>query len=161
MIVVGIDTGFSGALASLIWHRDLLVVQEAIDMPTVKAGKKKELDLPEIRDWLEAINPTHIFIEKAQAMPGQGVVSTGRYMQSFGELIGLCVGLSFPYTLVHPASWKRAMLRDMKKGKDASLIRVKQIYPDMHFFRKKDHGKADAILIARYGWQVILGGKTW
>ncbi|MBI5193836.1 MAG: hypothetical protein HZA08_10530, partial [Nitrospirae bacterium] len=37
------------------------------------------------------------------------------------------------------------------KDKGSSIIRVKQLYPDMKLIRKKDHNKADAVLIGLYG----------
>tara|TARA_R100000656_G_C3860847_1_gene109832 strand:- start:307 stop:450 length:144 start_codon:yes stop_codon:yes gene_type:complete len=42
------------------------------------------------------------------------------------------------------------MLVDMPKEKGASIQKVGQLYPDIKFTRKKDHGICDAILIARY-----------
>ena len=158
-VIVGIDPGFSGAIAMINYPSGKILLLE--DMPVVRVGKRKELYLAELRGWLHVeVKIVHAFIEKAQPMPDQGIVSTGRYMKSFGELIGLCEGLWIPYTLVHPTSWKRAMLKDMEKGKEASIKRVQELYPDLKLSRKKDHGKADAILIARYGWQTILGGKV-
>jgi hypothetical protein len=42
------------------------------------------------------------------------------------------------------------MLADMPKEKGSSIQKVGQIYPNIEFTRKKDHGICDAILIARY-----------
>ncbi len=46
----------------------------------------------------------------------------------------------------------------MQKGKEASIYRVKQLYPNMDFPGKKDHGKADDILIALYGLNELNHG---
>ena len=150
-LIVGIDPGMSGAIAVLAVPEFSVIFLE--DLPVVEVGGRKELELVEIRDWLEddIDSVAHVFIEKAQAMPGQGITSTGRYMKSFGELIGICVGLHIPYTLVHPTSWKRALLKDMSKGKGASIHRALQLFPSLSLPRKKDHGKAEALLIAYYG----------
>jgi len=58
---------------------------------------------------------------------------------------------------VVPVRWKKSMMPDATKEKDASILRVKQLYPqEAHQFkRKKDHGRADALLIAAYGKMIM------
>jgi crossover junction endodeoxyribonuclease RuvC len=155
---IGIDPGFSGAICILDENGNIELLE---DMPVLRIGSKQELDERRLCGWIEeySADPAgysiHCFIEKAQPMPGQGISSTGRYLCSYGIIRGICVGLWVPYTLVSPITWKRSMLKDMKKGKQASIFRVLQLYPELDLERKKDHGKADAILIARYGMQLI------
>ena len=60
------------------------------------------------------------------------------------------MGLSVEYQLIHPKTWKKELMHDMPKEKEASIMRVGQLYPDLVLGRKKDHGIADAILIAKY-----------
>ncbi len=143
----GIDVGFSGAIAVLDEDGKILIT---IDMPIIEVGKKRELNEPKIRWLLEGFRPLCVGIEKAQTMPSQGISSSGRYMASYGFLRGICVGLGLEYCLVHPKTWKKKMMPDMPKEKEASIMRVGQLYPDLVLARKKDHGIADAILIARY-----------
>lgn len=143
----GIDPGFSGAIA-IIDHEGNPI--ELIDMPIIKAAKT-ELDEGRIRQTLSGFDIGHTFIERAQSMPGQGISSTGRYMASYGVLRGICVGLGIPYTLVSPQTWKAALMSGMGKEKQASIVRVNQLYPKLEFKRQKDHGQADALLIALWG----------
>ena len=143
----GIDVGFSGAIAVL--DKDGKIVID-IDMPIIQVGKKRELNEPNIHFILQGFQPLIVGIEKAQVMPGQGISSSGRYMASYGFLRGVCVGLGLEYHLIHPRTWKKVMMPDMPKEKEASIMRVGQLYPDVVLARKKDHGIADAILIARY-----------
>lgn len=93
-------------------------------------------------------------------MPNQGIVSSGRYMASYGFLRGLCVGNGIPYHLIQPQTWKKAMMPDMGKDKGASIQKVSQLYPELSLTRVKDHGIADAILIARYLKLSISNGTT-
>lgn len=151
---IGIDPGFKGAIAVLDMSGGIIRLEP---MPILKDGKATVLDEIAIRDILYAPHApewyytvSHVWIEKAQSMPGQGVVGVGRYMAGYGILRGMCVGLQIPYSLVHPATWKKKMLRDMPKGKQASVIRCKQLYPGLVLKRTED-GKADAVLIGRYG----------
>ena len=49
---------------------------------------------------------------------------------------------------------------DMGKDKGASIQKVSQLYPELSLTRVKDHGIADAILIARYLKLSISNGTT-
>jgi len=156
---MGIDPGFSGALAVL---DDDLNLEFVMDMPIIMVGKKRELDESKLSTIFSRwrLRPMTIGIEKSQTMPNQGVVSSGRYMASYGFLRGLCVGNGLPYHLIRPQSWKKAMMPDMGKDKGASIQKVTQLYPELRLTRVKDHGIADAILIARYLRLNILDGTT-
>ena len=159
MYIMGIDPGFSGALAVL--DSDLKI-EFVMDMPIIKVGKKRELDEARLsvifKMWRsKSIN---VALEKSQTMPNQGIVSSGRYMASYGFLRGLCVGNGIPYHLIQPQTWKKAMMPDMGKDKGASIQKVSQLYPELSLTRVKDHGIADAILIARYLKLSISNGTT-
>lgn len=149
--VIGIDPGFSGAIATLSTTGEVV---EVSDMPIIKA-KKDELDTQTIKDILSRFDVIHVYIEKAQAFPKQGCVSMFRYGKASGILEGIIIGLDIPYSLIAPQTWKKEIMRDMGKEKTASILRVNMLFPDLNIGnRKKDHGKADAILIAEYGRRV-------
>lgn len=155
MIIFGIDPGFTGALAKIDTASDITRHDITLyPMPTMKIGKgsKKQktfLDLQKIREILTPI-PNHVFIEKAQVMPDQGVVSSGNYLREYGKILGLLVGMNIRHTEIHPRSWKCKLMKDMPKEKGASVVRVKQMFPDLPV-EPGEHGKADALLIALYG----------
>lgn len=162
MIVLGIDPGISPAIGALDDKGNLLWSK---DIPAILVGDKNEMNGAAIRESL--IGGSHVFIEKAQAMPveredkatgkkiRQGISSTARYMKSAGIIEGICIGLGIPYTLVSPVSWKRRMLPNMQKGKDASLLRVQQLFPGSVTLKKDNH-RAEAILMALYGINYVL-----
>lgn len=149
--IAGIDVGVSGAITIMNEHFKII---DCIYMPIISYKKDKrtktEYDAVLIKKYLSKHKVQHCAIEKAQVMPRQGVVSQGNYMMGFGLLKGICVGLAIPYTLIHPKTWKKVLMRDMGKEKGASVLRVKQLYPDIELPLKRDHNKADSILIARY-----------
>lgn len=159
MYLMGIDPGFSGAIAVL--DKDLKI-DFVMDMPIIKVGKKRELDEAKLgmifKMW--KAKPITVGLEKSQTMPNQGIVSSGRYMASYGFLRGLCVGNGIPYHLIQPQSWKKVMMPDMGKEKGASIQKVSQLYPELSLTRVKDHGIADAVLIARYLRKNILDGTA-
>ena len=161
MIICGIDVGNQGALAFVYFNKKGVIESFGVfDMPvyvTGGRGKTKKgnpkthtvIDEDEVVSLLRGRKPDLVFIEKSQAMPGQGSVSMFSYGTGYGIIRGICSGLRLSYTLVHPATWKRAMMKDMDKGKDAAIVRAKQLFPDADI--KKKDGRAEALLLAFYG----------
>lgn len=158
-MIIGIDVGINGAIVMMT---DEGWLQSYIDIPTIKIGKNNTIDInmlvkmlnEKLADDKQQFHlVSGVFIEKAQSMPGQGVVSTFNYGDSYGILKGIIGGMEYPYTLVHPRTWKAVMLRDMnRQSKDASRLRAKQLWPKYDWFdRKKDQHRAEAALIAEYG----------
>ncbi len=150
-VYIGVDPGFKGALACF-WHKGNI---DVVDMPIVKATKT-ELDETAIVAFFEKYKPDMVVIEKSQTMPKQGISSSGRYMEGYGRIRGICAGMKIPYTLVHPKTWKKLIMFDMGKSKNESIVKVGQLFPAIDLPRKKDDGKADAILLAEYGRRMQL-----
>jgi crossover junction endodeoxyribonuclease RuvC len=94
-----------------------------------------------------------VILEKVSAMPGQGVTSMFNFGMGFGLWRGMLSAFEIPYSLVHPATWKSVIMRDMPKEKDAARMRAIQLYPQaaVELSRKRDIGRADALLLAHYG----------
>jgi len=86
------------------------------------------------------------------AMPGQGSTSMFSFGKSAGKVEGVLATLSIPFMQPTPQSWKRRA-GALKKEKDFTRTLAIQLYPAYAelFERKKDVGRADAVLIARYG----------
>jgi len=84
-------------------------------------------------------------------MPGQGVRSMFTIGVGHGLFLGILAAVGLPYTRVRPAIWKRTL--GLGKDKEASRLRAQQLYPGADLRRKKDHGRAEALLLAWYGWQ--------
>jgi len=87
-------------------------------------------------------------------MPGQGVSSVFSFGKSAGIIEGILAAEKIPMVLVTPQKWKkRAGI--IGKEKDAARTLALQLYPQIasHLDRKKDVGRADALLIAHFGRQ--------
>jgi crossover junction endodeoxyribonuclease RuvC len=160
MIVAGIDPGNAGAIVFVKFDTLSFTAKGIFDMPTLKTegkGKTKKgntkvhtvLDEAQLLAIFNSDRIDHVFLEKAQSMPGQGAPATFNYACSYATIRGICVGLGIPYTLIHPATWKRVMMKDMDRGKDAAIVRAKQLFPNADI-GKKD-GRAEALLLAVYG----------
>ena len=144
-MIIGIDCGYRTGGVALIdddWA-------EVHDLPVYTEGGVDVIELMSLiksRDDVE-----HIYIERQQAMPKQGVVSTFKLGYGFGQIVSTCALSRAPFTLVTPVSWKRAM--NLPKDKDAARRLAQQWYPDLadRLKRKKDEHRAEALLIGTYG----------
>jgi crossover junction endodeoxyribonuclease RuvC len=151
---IGIDPGITGAIAFL--YDDLSPIQ-VYDTPVMPMGKHQQINGSEVAkilapkvDFEGTINTT-CFIEQVAAMPGQGVVSMFNFCMSYGIVIGVCEALKIPVTFVRPNAWKkRAGL--INKPKEAARTLAQLYYPGLDLSLKKHVGRADALLIARFGF---------
>ena len=116
---------------------------------------KAELNLRGLRELLMLHPYDHVFIEQVAARPGQGVTSMFRFGLTAGQIIGLVAGLRVPYSLVLPQRWQR--LAGCGPAPDEARRRAGQLYPEavQYLTRKRDAGRADAILIARSGLMTL------
>ena len=156
MRYIGIDPGITGAVA-VIGPGDGACVY---DTPVIgiKKGKKNSTDyLPVemshlLKDLTFANKNTHIFIEKVHSMPGQGVASMFNFGKGYGIWIGIISAIGLRVSYVTPQAWKKKLMKGMA-DKDAARLRAQELFPWLvsELSRKKDVGRADALLIAEYG----------
>lgn len=150
---LGVDPGMTGALAllSIDGHR----VVEVVDMPIMPlTGKRNQVNSAElgklVRRWWEHHPTLTAYVEQVSAMPNQGVSSMFSFGMGYGAIQGVLAALGVPFVLVRPNAWKkRAGL--LRAEKDQARTLAQQLYPQAPLARKKDIGRADAILIARFG----------
>ena len=153
MKLLGVDPGIQGGLAIIDMSGDVppqLIA--AIDIPVVGVGAKERVDVQAICNWLAQHAPQHAFIERAQAMPKQGASSGFKYGVAVGALETIIVCCAIPLTIVEPSMWKK-FHRLAGGDKEGGRQRALQLFPAAHVLlaRKRDHGRAEAALIAHYG----------
>lgn len=162
-VFMGVDVGFTGAAAVL---RDD-GFEDVIDLPVVGEGVDKRIDARmlsiDLDHWRRDANDdlwhATVAIEKASAMPKQGISSAFRYGAVYGALRAVCEDLMFKVVLVAPGTWKKAMGLT-GKGKEASRELAMRMFPAVRdeLSRKKDHGRAEALLIAEWLRRQETGG---
>jgi crossover junction endodeoxyribonuclease RuvC len=146
---IGIDPGLSGAIAVLGDNQSLFAVY---DMPVMALSKgKSQVNAAALAVILrEVLVPTVAYLEAVSAMPGQGVSGMFSFGTSYGIVQGVLAALRIPVVLVRPQTWKaRAGLKGSEK--DMARTLAIRLYPDAELSLKKHIGRADAILIARFG----------
>ncbi len=152
-IILGIDPGLTGAIAFSYPENPGSIV--VYDIPVADG----EVDTDTLTDIIRGIAPTVAIIERVSAMPGQGVSSTFKFGSTYGALRAVVSVLGIPQHLVTPQKWKSHFR--LSKDKEEARARALQLWPGAGYFaRKKDHGRAEAALIARYGAERILNSHT-
>ena len=150
-ITIGIDPGLSGSIVTLADG----VPDEVHDMPTVMHGDWKEVDGTRLAAILRGIAIKHsgayvsACVEKVGARPTDGGTSAFRFGESSGKVKAVLEALRIPYSRVVPAVWKHHF-RLLKQDKDASRLLAIKLFPSAadQLKRKKDNGRADALLLA-------------
>ena len=136
-MVIGIDPGISGGIAFI--GNEVI----AYKMP------ETERDVFDLLDGIfegcgEA--PT-VFLEKVHTMKGQGIASSGKFMQGYGFLRGILIALKYPLHDVSPIKWQRTLGCLTKGDKNVTKQMAQQLFPQI----KVTHSIADALLIAYFG----------
>jgi hypothetical protein len=152
-VFIGIDPGKKGGWAVLGLDGSLLRFEpmpESPDLVMVFDAYKKSV----IRVW----------IEKAQAMPGQGVTAMFNYGTGFGKILGQLEALRIPHQLVTPQKWQKNVISGTrtKDTKKDAYLEARRLWPEGAFVmprcRKPHDGVVDAALIAEYGRRQHVGG---
>jgi crossover junction endodeoxyribonuclease RuvC len=152
-LIVGIDPGLSGALAVIEGG----VVVLLADLPVVRfsdARIKNRIDAASLARLLEPYaGAVHAaVVEKVGARPGEAASGAFSFGYTSGCIAGVLGALNMPTTPVMPAVWKKA-LGLTSASKDASRGRALELFPSLadQLARKKDHDRAEAVLLAEYG----------
>lgn len=161
MKVLAFDPGVApaGAIYEGPGVTPLIFPPMGVERPSVKKvdGKQKKVMRkdPDEAALLEIYNlhwPDIVGIENVNTMPGQGIASSGRFMEAKGLLRGIGLGRGCRIITVRPNEWQRAY--KMPVGDDISRQTCVRMFPELaHYFRLKgSHNEADALLISIFIW---------
>ena len=94
-----------------------------------------------------------VILENVHSMPKQGVASSFSFGEGKGMWEGIIAAYNLPLETPSPQRWKKEIMADQGKEKDAARYKASQLYPNIaHLFsRVKDDGRAEALLMAEYG----------
>lgn len=147
-VVLGFDPGLSGAVAVVTPSGDLVT---ACDLPIMGEGKAARIDAASLARLIGEFVPAKAVVEQVGSMPGQGVASTFAFGRAVGVLAGVLGALAVPTVYVAPGTWKR--FHGLPSAKEDARRKAIELWPAHAslFARKKDHGRAEAALIARWG----------
>lgn len=164
-MILGIDVGLSGACA--VFTNEGIFV-EVFDLPTMQANGKQAycknvVNATGFHDALIArgLEMPIAYLELVSAMPKQGVASMFSLGHTLGSVVGVLASLHIPHIFIRPQEWKKAY--GLKgKEKDQSRTMAIRMMPAAgnYLSRKKDHNRAEACLIGRYGVQRQRGDSS-
>lgn len=165
MIALAIDVGLTGALAAV----DSYGTARVVDLPTLPDGKTRRLDgrglIRLIREFVAPGEPAMLVIEDIRPRPmnngnqrGNTMHSQGSLMRSRGVVEAVADIAGAEMVTVQPATWKRhfGLIRKDGETPDACKERGRMLaltmYPALadSLKRKKDHNRADAVLLAHW-----------
>ena len=170
-LFIGIDNGYSGAIVMVddlghVYIHPMPTVTYELKTKSAKTGKPKhktEYVLPVIVEIFKNHaneNPT-VMLERAQAMPSQGVVSMFSTGEGYGIMKGMLAALGVPFLTVRPQEWQK----EFGIGGDPreAYLRAAQVFPReaAHLVTARGAmrtGVADALLIAEYCRRKAAGG---
>lgn len=157
------DPGMTGAIALIDTKTKHAEVH---DMPIMSLYSRKTPNPYVLGELLEELKPDVVGIEWVVPMPRKrgpngkiyntGMASTGDFMYGAGALFGLAAALKFETTFVTPAEWKR-FFKLLGKTKEASRSLALRKFPKLSSMlkRKKDEGRAEALLMAHWYAQTV------
>lgn len=155
--ILAIDPGLTGGWALLTDHGAYV---GADDLPIIRDNATAWVDGPELVAQINAClsERVHIraVIERVHSMPAQGISSAFTFGVGFGSVLACLQLLPASIEFVSPAVWKRGL--GLSKDKSASLDRARLLYPQANLKRKKDDGRAEALLIAHWAWKGTAHG---
>lgn len=164
-VTFGVDPGIAGAIATLIDGEPGPI----LDMPVMQVGDKSEVDAFRIAAFIREVRSQHpgayvsACIERVRAMPTEGRKQGAQSSMNFGDNYGKAKAafevLGIPYSRAEPASWKRRFGL-IGKDKDAArqLALVRFAATRSQLTRKKDNGRADALLLALWHESTQMDG---
>src|SRR4030042_6178285 len=147
---IGIDPGKQGAIAIISETTGEYIYFH--DNPLTAGREMNGKAIYEVlKIYMEKVNNiinVVCFIEKAQAMPKQGVVSVFNYGKDYGIIIGVLQALRIPYQEIHAAKWKKEFAL-IKKDKIDSVDTAVKLFPQYsdRLTRKKKNGKEGKIYL--------------
>ncbi|XP_077218112.1 mutS2 isoform X1 [Tasmannia lanceolata] len=157
--VIGVDPDTSGALALL--SDDNPGSAQVFDTPHLQilVGKRvrRRLDAKAIVQLLHSFRAplgTTAYIEQSNPFPKDGRQGWWCGGFGYGLWIGILVASGFSVVPVPSKLWKNQFdLLGSTSNKDSSRKVASDLFPSLSSLlkRKKDHGRAEALLIAAYG----------
>lgn len=174
MLTIGIDPGLTGAIAFVDHHGHIVAVEDMWTIAIPEAGPnttiKREIDVlsmwEAIRERVKADDAALAVMEHTSSIGAlQGEQAKLSLAASKASCMAVMTLANLDVHRVTPRAWKAfygikepskgAVDRDGKKlpdGKKQALALARKFWPGCQAFaREKDHNRAEAALIARFG----------
>ena len=160
MIVLGVDIGLTGAIAAV----DSAGTCSVHDLPTKAIGGNRQVGrcldarglIMIVREIVRPGVAAMAVIENLHAGIGPGKTARASLMHSTGVVEAVLAIARIDTVVVSPVAWKRwhGLLR---APKNEGRLKAIALFPVVtaQLMRKKDHNRADALLLAEYGQKTL------
>ena len=149
--ILAVNPGLTGALAFYFPAQDAITAE---DMPIVSG----DVDAATLVARIAQMRPDIAVVELVASRPGRAWPACSSLALASAWSARVIAAGGVPMHLVTPAKWKRHFNLDADKEKSRALaLRFWPARSDL-FGRKKDHGRAEAALLARYAAERIGNG---
>jgi len=152
-LFMGIDPGVNGAIGFVDSAGAFVAV---FDMPTLTTTTgRKQLDFAQLAAIVAKHAPAFSLVERVASRPGEGAVGAFAFGMTYGGILGVIGTLAAAHDLIQPAVWKRKAGIPAGADKGASIQLAIRLLPAAApmLTRKKDDGRAEALLIALQAWE--------
>lgn len=154
-VFAGIDPGATGAMALIAPDGTFVSVQDYPGDECLLADMVRSVRLE--------YRIVGAVIEIQQAMPKQGVSSTFALGVNYGSWLMALAAFDIPFAALRPNEWKRHLgypAGDYARSKEHSLLLARRRWPEAadYLKRKKDNGRAEALLLAQHA-MLIFGAR--
>ena len=159
-MIAGIDGGLDGGIVvlddegSVLWKYVAPVIGQ-------KGKGKRQYNVPEMARMIREIRErgeSLVFLERAQAMPGQGVSSMFSIGYGYGIWQGILTAVGVPFEIASPRMWQGVMFSGVSAAdtKKASALVAGRLKPHEDWraterSRISHSGLTDAFCIAEWG----------
>lgn len=167
-IIIGIDPGFSGALAFLCGSRTYRVIDmPVIETTVMRKGKKQKGHEFDFNGICSAFQPLKLIKDSIVAVAIEQPPIMIKFGSAYAQIMINRAHAIWPLFLyakglpvenVSPVIWKKGFGL-LKKDKEDSRKLAQSLFPKAPLSMKKDHGRAEALLIAEHIRRVHNGGK--
>lgn len=162
--ITGIDPGKTGAACCMAFDDRRFHVFDMIDLPIID----DRLNAESFAEWLRTTKSVRIVIENVRIRPipsktgGKPMFHGANSMTTFIRIAGACEAVAATLygndsiLLAEPSVWKRQAGLIGGEKDDSRLLALKLVPAAAHFLRlKKSHNKAEALLLAIYGAELL------
>lgn len=162
--LVAVDPGVKGALACMSSDGILRAVEDMPIRPKQGNGKiRNEIDPKALREVLRKLVPADevgiVVMESLNTFAGGSVQSMGSLEATKAVICTVCELSGFDVVIVTPQAWQRffGIKKTQTENTKAQSLRIaRQLFGEHLCPLAKHDGRADALLIARYGQRTLL-----
>lgn len=161
---IGIDPGNDGAIAMIGKNREVYFLEDCppdVVLMNTLIVKLHNYCIEALAGQI--IKNLFTAIERPHGRPPMGVGAGFKLGEGYGMWKGIVVGFGTSFDLPLPGEWQKGLLikSEGKDTKAQSLAMARRLFPDQieKLKRKKDHDRADALGIALWLRNKIMGGE--